>query len=188
VFDETVDRMVDALAKLQIGDPQDPDTDVGPLIREAQRERVERYVAIGREEGARVVSGGGRPAGLDRGYYVEPTLFVDVDNSMRIAQEEVFGPVAVVIPFADDDEAVAIANDSRFGLSGAVWSADTKRAFAVAARLRTGGVSLNGGGGGTNAHAPFGGYKLSGVGRENGEAGLEEYLEKKSITWGVAGG
>lgn len=186
--DEAVERLAAALAALRVGDPNDPATNMGPLIRESQRARVERYVAIGRQEGARLVHGGGRPAGLDRGFYVEPTLFADVKNSMTIAQEEVFGPVGVVIPFADDAEAVTIANDSVFGLSGAVWSADPARAYAVASKVRTGTVYVNGGGGGTNPHGPFGGYKQSGIGREYGEAGLEEYLETKTVVWGVAGG
>ncbi|MGX1675524.1 aldehyde dehydrogenase family protein [Streptomyces sp. NPDC055400] len=184
-YPETVERLSVALAGLKIGDPDDPATDMGPLIREAQRERVERYVRIGQEDGARLVYGGGRPTGLDSGFFHEPTLFADVRNSMRIAQEEIFGPVGVVIPFDDDTEAAAIANDSDFGLSGAVWAADPKRAFAVARQVRTGMVALNGGGGGTNPHGPFGGYKRSGIGREFGEAGLEEYLETKAVLWGV---
>jgi aldehyde dehydrogenase (NAD+) len=185
--DELIERMLPILGALTVGDPQDPATDMGPVISASQRDRIERYVAIGRDEGATVAFGGGRPE-VDRGYYVEPTLFVDVKNSMRIAQEEIFGPVGVVIPVADDDEAVVLANDSSFGLSGAVWSKDPVRAYAVASRLRTGTVYLNGVGGGVNPHGPFGGYKLSGVGREFGEAGLDEYLETKTINWPVAGG
>jgi acyl-CoA reductase-like NAD-dependent aldehyde dehydrogenase len=186
--DELVERMLAILGDLKVGDPHDAGTDMGPLITEAQRQRVERYVALGREEGATVAFGGGRPAGLDTGYYVEPTLFTDVKNSMRIAQEEVFGPVGVVIPFSSDDEAVAIANDSPFGLSGAVWAKDPVRAYRVASALRTGMVHLNGGGGGVNPYGPFGGYKISGVGREFGEAALEEYLETKTINWAAASG
>jgi aldehyde dehydrogenase (NAD+) len=188
IHDEVVERLVDRMAKLKIGDPNDADTDMGPVIRDTQRARIERYVALGREEGAKVVFGGGRPAGFDRGFWVEPTLFVDAKSSMRICQEEIFGPVGAVIPFDTDDEAVAIANDSRYGLSGAVWSADTKRAYAMALRLESGGVYVNGGGGGSNPYGPFGGYKKSGFGREYGVAGLEEYLETKSIWWGVAPG
>jgi aldehyde dehydrogenase (NAD+) len=187
-YDEVVEHLASALAMLRVGDPDDAATDMGPLIREVQRERVERYVRLGVQEGARLVYGGGRAAGLTRGYFHEPTLFADVRSDMRIAQEEIFGPVGVVIPFADDDDAVTIANDSVFGLSGAVWSADTRRAFAVARRVRTGTVTLNGGGGGTNPNAPFGGYKRSGIGRENGAAGLEEFLETKAVMWGVAAG
>ena len=185
IHDELVGRLVERLGQIKIGDPNDPAMEVGPLIRESQRARVERFVQIGRDEGATVAFGGGRPAGLDKGYYVEPTLFVDVKNSMQIAQEEIFGPVAAVIPFHDDDEAVAIANDSRYGLGGAVWSGDAKRAFDIAARVRTGTITINGGGGGVNAHGPFGGYKRSGIGREFGEAGLAEFLETKTVNWGV---
>jgi aldehyde dehydrogenase (NAD+) len=186
--DELVERMVAVLHGVRVGDPADPATDMGPLISAQQRERVESYVAVGREEGATVAFGGGRPPGLDAGHYVEPTLFTNVKNSMRIAQEEIFGPVGVVIPFSSDDEAVALANDSDFGLSGAVWSRDPQRAYRLATRLRTGMVTLNGGGGGVNAHGPFGGYKTSGIGREFGEAGLEEYLETKAVNWPVAPG
>jgi aldehyde dehydrogenase (NAD+) len=186
--DELVERMVAVLQGVKVGDPTDPATDMGPLISAQQRERVESYIAIGREEGATVAFGGGRPPGLDAGHYVEPTLFTNVKNSMRIAQEEIFGPVGVVISFSSDDEAVALANDSDFGLSGAVWSQDPVRAYRLATRLRTGMVTLNGGGGGVNAHGPFGGYKTSGIGREFGEAGLEEYLETKTVNWPVAPG
>lgn len=186
--DELVERMLAILGGLRVGDPTDPATDVGPLISAAQRDRVERYVAIGREEGATIAFGGGRPAGLDNGFFVEPTLFTDVKNSMCIAREEIFGPVGVVIPFASDDEAASIANDSTFGLSAAVWSKDAVRAYSLATRLRVGTVTLNGGGGGVNAHGPFGGYKISGVGREFGEAGLDEYLETKTVNWAVASG
>jgi aldehyde dehydrogenase (NAD+) len=188
IHDEVVERLSAFLATLKIGDPYDPDTDMGPLISERQRQRVERYVGIGRDEGCDLAYGGRRPENLIHGFFVQPSLFGNVKNSATIAQEEIFGPVGVVIPFQHDDEAVTIANDSRYGLSGAVWSADTKRAFAVAKRIRTGGVTINGGGGGTNPYAPFGGYKNSGVGREVGEAGLSEYLETKSVTWGVSAG
>ena len=186
--DELVERLTKSLAALRVGDPDDPATDMGPLIRESQRERVERYVRIGQEEGAKLTYGGRRPAGPKRGFFFEPTLFTQVDRTMRIAQDEIFGPVGVVIPFGDLDEAAAIANDSRFGLSGAVWSTDPQRAYALARRIRTGMVVLNGGGGGTNPHGPFGGYKQSGVGREFGESGLQEYLETKTVLWGVSGG
>jgi aldehyde dehydrogenase (NAD+) len=187
-YAEVIERLTAALADLRVGDPDDPVTDMGPLIRAAQRDRVESYVRLAQEEGARLVYGGGRPDGLDRGFFHEPTLFAGVRSEMRIAQEEVFGPVGVVIPFADDTAAVAIANDSDFGLSGAVWSHDPRRAFTLATQVRTGTVMLNGGGGGTNPYGPFGGYKRSGIGREFGEAGLEEYLETKTVAWGVAAG
>jgi aldehyde dehydrogenase (NAD+) len=186
--DEAVRLLVAMVGDYVIGDPRDPATDLGPLISAAQRERVENYVQIGLDEGAVLAAGGGRPTGLSKGFYVNPAVFTGVTSAMRIAREEIFGPVASVIAVADDDEAVAVANDSDFGLSGAVWSGDPQRAFAVARRLRTGQVTVNGGGGGTNPHAPYGGYKLSGIGREFGEAGLEEYLETKAVLWGVASG
>lgn len=186
--DEAVEMLVDMVARYVVGDPRDPATDLGPLISAAQRERVEQYVRIGVDEGAVLAVGGGRPSHLDKGFFLEPAVFTAVTPGMRIAREEIFGPVAVVIPVADDDEAVAVANDSDFGLSGAVWSGDPLRAFAVARRLRTGQVTVNGGGGGTNPFAPYGGYKRSGIGREFGEAGLSEYLETKAVLWGVAPG
>ncbi|BBY80321.1 aldehyde dehydrogenase family protein [Mycolicibacterium pulveris] len=185
LHDDLVARIVGTLGFISVGDPADPATMMGPLIREVQRQRVEALIATGVDEGAQIAFGGKRPAHLDRGFFVEPTLFVGVDNGMRIAQEEFFGPVAAVIPFADDDEAVRIANDSRYGLSGGVWSADPLRAAAVARRLRTGMVVINGGGGGLNPAAPFGGYKHSGIGREFGEFGLSEYLQHKALQWPV---
>lgn len=185
LHDELVARIVGGLGFISVGDPTDPATLMGPLIREVQRQRVESLIATGIDEGAQIAYGGGRPAHLDRGFFLEPTLFVGVDNAMRIAQEEFFGPVGVVIPFRDDDEAVRIANDSRFGLSGGVWSADPVRAVGVARRLRTGMVVINGGGGGLNPSAPFGGYKHSGIGREFGEYGLSEFLQHKALQWPV---
>jgi aldehyde dehydrogenase (NAD+) len=186
--DEVVTRLQSMLSSLVIGPPSDPRSMMGPLIREAQRERVERYVQIGRDEGATLAFGGGRPAAHRRGYYVEPTLFVNVHNRMRIAQEEIFGPVGVVIPFATTDEAIALANDSRYGLAGSVWSADRARAFTVAQRIRAGFLSINGGNGelgGPIGYAPFGGYKHSGLGREHGEAGAEEFLELKTVDYPI---
>lgn len=185
LHDDLVARVVGTLGFISVGDPSDPATMMGPLIRAVQRERVEALIASGVDEGAQIAFGGKRPAHLERGYFVEPTLFVGVDNSMRIAQEEIFGPVAVVIPFADDDEAVRIANDTRYGLAGGVWSGDPLRADAVARRLRTGMVVINGGGGGLNPASPFGGYKHSGIGREFGEYGLSEYLQHKALQWPV---
>jgi aldehyde dehydrogenase (NAD+) len=161
------------------GDPADASNFMGPLISAKQRDRVLGLVAKGVEEGARLVTGGGRPAHLEKGWYVEPTLFADVDNSMRIAQEEVFGPVLVVIPYTDDDDAVRIANDSQYGLSGGVTSASEERALTVARRIRSGTLSVNGGVW-YGADSPFGGYKASGVGRQNGVEGLEQYLETKT--------
>jgi betaine-aldehyde dehydrogenase len=158
----------------------DPATAVGPLVAERQRERVEGYLEAGRREGARVVVGGGRPAGLTKGWFVEPTLFADVRNDMKIAREEIFGPVVAVIPYdGGDDEAVRIANDSDYGLSGSVWSADLERGLAAARRVRTGSYGVNGFG--MEFSAPFGGFKQSGIGRELGPEGLRAYLEPKTI-------
>jgi aldehyde dehydrogenase (NAD+) len=185
LHDELVARITAVLGFISVGDPSDPTTMMGPLIREAQRRRVESLIATGVDEGAQIAFGGKRPAQCERGYFVEPTLFVGVDNSMRIAQDEFFGPVGVVIPFSDDDEAVRLANDSRYGLAGGVWSADPLRAVAVGRRLRAGTVIINGGGGGLNPSAPFGGYKHSGIGREFGEHGLAEYLQHKALQWPV---
>ncbi len=179
-FDEAVESTAKVLSKLPAGDPLDPGTICGPLISARQRDRVEGYLSLALEEGGTVVTGGGRPGGMDRGYFVEPTLIVGVQNSARVAQEEIFGPVLVVIPHDGDDDAVALANDSAYGLSGSVWSADRDRAIGVANRIRTGTVGINGGLW-FSPDMPFGGYKQSGVGRESGVAGFEEYLETKSI-------
>jgi aldehyde dehydrogenase (NAD+) len=179
-FDEAVESTAKVLSKLPGGDPTDPGTICGPLISARQRDRVEGYLALATEEHGTVVVGGGRPADQERGYFVEPTLIVGVDNSARVAQEEIFGPVLVVIPHDGDDDAVALANDSVYGLSGSVWSADRDRAIAVSNRIRTGTVGINGGLW-FSPDMPFGGYKQSGVGRESGVAGFEEYLETKSI-------
>ncbi|GAA5148964.1 aldehyde dehydrogenase family protein [Pseudonocardia eucalypti] len=183
VHDELVERILAGLAGVTVGDPADGSTTMGPLISEAQREKVENLIRTGEREGASIAAGGGRPAGLAKGYFLEPTLFTGVDNSMTIARTEFFGPVGVVIPFRTDDEAVRIANDSPYGLAGAVWSADTATAYEIAGRIRAGGVSINGGGAGVNPRAAFGGYKQSGLGREWGEFGLAEYLQTKSISW-----
>lgn len=187
--DELVAKVVRHLEGVHIGDPADPAADMGPLISAAQRDKVEQLIAVGVSEGATLATGGRRPPGLDRGYYLEPTLFIDVDNSMRIAREEFFGPVNVVITFGSDDEAVALANDNPYGLSGAVHAHDPVRAYRIAQRLRTGGVVINGGGGAfPNTSVPFGGYKASGLGREYGSWGIDEYLQTKSITWSIARG
>ncbi len=179
-FDEAVESAAKVLQKLPAGDPTDPGTICGPLISARQRERVEGYLRLAVEEGGTFVTGGGRPADHDRGYFVEPTLVVGVDNRARVAQEEIFGPVLVVIPHDGDDHAVELANDSAYGLSGSVWSADRDRAVAVGDRIRTGTIGINGGLG-FSPDVPVGGYKQSGVGRESGVAGFEEYLETKSI-------
>jgi len=169
---------------IEYGDPASDSQIMGPLVNARQRQRVLDYIALGQEEGARLLLGGGCPGHLDKGFYVEPTVFADVNNDMRIAREEIFGPVLVVIPYDDEEDAVRIANDSDYGLSAGVWSADEERAMAVARRIRAGTVNVNGG----NfyaADAPFGGYKQSGIGREMGREGFEEYLETKTIAIAV---
>ncbi|WP_235747379.1 aldehyde dehydrogenase [Nocardia coffeae] len=176
---ELLERLTALLASMPVGDPFDEFTQIGPMAGARHRERVESYVASGREQGARVVVGGGRPAGIDRGWFVEPTVFADVTPDMRIAQEEVFGPVLSVLTYDDEDEAVAIANDSVYGLSGAVYTADVEHGLALARRIRTGTVEINGSSAGFTA--PMGGFKSSGIGREAGREGLEAYMEIKSL-------
>jgi aldehyde dehydrogenase (NAD+) len=181
-YAEVVDAVVSGVSAMKVGDPMDPATEVGPVVAERQRTRIEGYLDSGREEGATVAIGGGRPRGGDfaKGWYVEPTVFSDVDNKMKIAQEEIFGPVLVVIPYDGDDNAVEIANDSNYGLCGSVWTNDNDRGLGIARQVRTGTYMLN-----TFAPidfaTPFGGFKESGVGREFGPEGLESFLEKKSI-------
>jgi aldehyde dehydrogenase (NAD+) len=184
-YTEGVELLKGMLANAPYGDPQRPDVMMGPLISAKQRARVLGYIEKGKQEGATLALGGGRPAQFERGFYVEPTLFTDVDNSMAIAQEEIFGPVLVVIPFEDDDDAVRIANESVYGLSGGVFSGSLERSLAVARRVRTGGICVNGGAA-FGPDVPFGGYKHSGVGRQNGDAGFEQYLETKAIAWPAA--
>jgi aldehyde dehydrogenase (NAD+) len=169
-----------AFERWSYGDPTDPRNLQGPQVSRRQQERVLAYIEKGRREGARCLVGGGVPKHLPRGFYVEPTLFVDVDPGATIAQEEIFGPVLCVIPYEDDDDAVRIANHSIYGLSGAVHGASEERALAVARRIRAGTVSVNGGMW-FHVDSPFGGYRQSGVGRENGLQGFEEYLEIKVI-------
>ncbi|MDZ7675481.1 MAG: aldehyde dehydrogenase family protein [Acidimicrobiales bacterium] len=181
-YDEGVEQVTEMMKAVPWGDPQDPANLMGPLISEKQRSRVEGYIQTGIDEGAELVLGGSRPEQFDTGWYVQPTLFVDVDSSMTIAQEEIFGPVLVVIPYEDDEDAIRIANDSQYGLSGGVLSASLDRSLAVARRIRTGVLSINGG----NFYGPdmpFGGYKDSGIGRQNGVAGFDQYLETKSLAW-----
>jgi aldehyde dehydrogenase (NAD+) len=179
LYQKALELAAQAIGSLKVGDPLDPTTRLGPLISATQRGRVEGYIAKGKQEGARVVLGGGRPAGFDKGYYVEPTIFADVQSKMTIAQEEIFGPVLSVLPYDTEDDAVRIANDTIYGLAGGVWSADPDRAMRIARRMRTGQVDVNGGK--YNPLAPFGGYKHSGIGRELGMFGLEEYFQIKSI-------
>ena len=178
-YTEVVDALAAAVSGSKVGEPLDAETVVGPLFASRQRDRVEGYIAKGREEGARVVVGGGRPAGFDKGWYVEPTLFADVDNKMTIAQEEIFGPVLSVIPYDSVDDAVSIANDSNYGLSGSVWTSDPQSGVEIARRVRTGTYGVNGMG--MDFASPFGGFKQSGVGRELGPEGLEAFLEFKTI-------
>ncbi|MEU0990366.1 aldehyde dehydrogenase [Streptomyces sp. NPDC005953] len=178
-YDEVAAVLTAAFAKLKVGDPADPTTVVGPMVTKKQQERNLDYIRIGQEEGAKLLTGGGVPKDLSRGWYVEPTLFGDVTNDMQIAREEIFGPVVCLIRYEDEEEAVTIANDSEFGLSGAVFGADSERATAVARRVRTGTITVNGFR--LDLAAPFGGYKNSGIGREFGPEGLAGYFEYKSI-------
>jgi aldehyde dehydrogenase (NAD+) len=177
--DEAVTLARAQLAKLTLGDPFDAATRLGPLASAGQRETVLGYIEKGRQEGATLVAGGGRPAGLPTGFYVEPTIFAHVAPEMTIAQDEIFGPVLAIIPYDSEDDAVRIANDSIYGLSGGVWAGTKERALDVARRLRTGQVDINGGR--FNPLAPFGGYKKSGVGREIGPLALEEFFQLKAI-------
>ncbi|MGH9024766.1 MAG: aldehyde dehydrogenase family protein [Acidimicrobiia bacterium] len=179
-YDEAVDMLKAAFEAIPYGDPTDPSNLMGPVVNKRQQERVLGYIEKGKAEGARLLVGGGLPAGFDKGYWVEPTLFVDVDPDSTIAQEEIFGPVLAVLRFKDDDDAVRIANNSQYGLSGAVNSASLDRALAVASRIRTGTIAVNGGQW-FGPDSPFGGYKQSGLGREHGVAGFEEYLETKTV-------
>jgi aldehyde dehydrogenase (NAD+) len=184
-YDEGVEMLKTMYESVVPGDPQQPDVLCGPLISAKQRDRVQGYIQKGIDEGATLLVGGtGAPEGLDRGFYARPTLFVDVDNAMTIAREEIFGPVLVVIPFDDEEDALRIANDSPYGLAGNVMSGTIEHSLAVARKLRSGWIGLNGGAG-YFADVPFGGYKESGVGRQNGIAGFEQYLEMKSVAWPV---
>ncbi len=185
-YDEGIALITAGMSHFPYGDPQDPGMMMGPLVSAKQRDRVEGYIAKGIEEGARLVLGGGRPAHLPKGWYVEPTLFADVDNTMTIAQEEIFGPVLTVIPYDDDDDAVRIANESNYGLSGGVFGSH-ERATNIARRIRTGSISVNGGVW-YAADMPYGGYKNSGIGRQNGLEGFEMYLETKIIAWPAGAG
>jgi aldehyde dehydrogenase (NAD+) len=180
--DTLVQKMVDFVrGTVKIGDPADPSTLLGPVIREERRTKIEEYIESGKREGAVLATGGGRPQDLPRGYFLEPTIFCAVANDIRIAREEIFGPVVSVIPFRDEDEAIRIANDSTYGLGGSIHSRDTAKALALAKRIRTGVVWINNG---LNfLDAPFGGFKESGIGREGGRFGMEEYTEIQHIAW-----
>ena len=176
-----VEAVAAGLKQVKIGNPADPSVTYGPLIRDVARKRTEDYVEVALSEKATLVTGGRRPDGFSKGFYYEPTLFDDVDNRSRIAQEEVFGPIGVVIGFDTDEEAIAIANDSDFGLSGGIYSRNVGRAYEMALEIRTGCVLINGGSGKMSSNAPFGGIKRSGYGREYGEEGLNEFTYMKTI-------
>ncbi|MFJ9707221.1 aldehyde dehydrogenase [Streptomyces sp. NPDC101234] len=182
---EYVDALAAMVTSLVVGDPSDPETEIGPLVTRRQQERVRGYIDEGRRAGARLLVGGaGMPEGVDRGWYVRPTLFADVDNGMRIAQEEIFGPVLSVISYDDQDDAVRIANDCAYGLSGSVWTSDPGRGLDVARRVRSGSFGVNQPYS-MDPAAPFGGMKASGIGRELGHEGLDGYLEAKSVSVGA---
>ncbi|MFV0317064.1 MAG: aldehyde dehydrogenase [Microthrixaceae bacterium] len=178
-YDEVVEAVAGVASSLSVGDPMDPTTQIGPLVAQRQRQRVEDYIASGLDQGAKVVTGGGRPTGVDRGWYVEPTVFSEVDNSMRIAQEEIFGPVLAVIRYEDEADAIRIANDSDYGLAGSVWTADEQHGADVARQVRTGTLGINKYV--MDLAAPFGGWKASGIGNEFGPEGMAAYLLSKSI-------
>jgi acyl-CoA reductase-like NAD-dependent aldehyde dehydrogenase len=181
-YAEHVDALASMVDELVVGDPNEKATEIGPLVARRQQQRVEGYIEDGERAGARLVVGGrGRPDGVDRGWYVRPTLFADVDNGMRIAREEIFGPVLSVIPYGDEDDAVRLANDSDYGLSGSVWTADGERGLGVARQVRAGSFGVNQPYS-MDPAAPFGGMKASGIGRELGPEGLEGYLDVKAIS------
>jgi acyl-CoA reductase-like NAD-dependent aldehyde dehydrogenase len=177
--DEITEALSAAFASVKVGDAFDVETQMGPIVSQRQLERVRGYIARGTADGARIVTGGARPAHLDKGWFIEPTLFTDVTNDMVIAREEIFGPVGSIITYDDDEQAIAIANDSDYGLSGGVFTEDTDRAYAMARRIRTGNIAQNGRV--IDFTLPYGGYKLSGVGREGGVEGLHGFTEVKTI-------
>ena len=179
-YEEMVDAVAAMVGALNVGDPLDMNSYIGPMVARRQQERVESYIRTGQEEGARLVLGGtGMPDGLDTGWYVRPTVFAGVDNGMRVAREEIFGPVLCVIPYEDEDDAVRIANDSDYGLAGSVWTSDVAHGLDVARRVRTGTLGINQYN--LDMNAPFGGFKASGIGREFGPEGIEAYVELKSV-------
>ena len=178
-YNEVVDALASLVSSFTVGDPLDTATDIGPVVSSRQRDRVLGYIEDGKRSGARLIAGGGVPKDQPCGWFVDPTVFADVDNADRIAQEEIFGPVLAVIPYDNDQEAIALANDTEFGLAGTVWSTDSERATEVARELRTGTVGVNDYQ--LDINAPFGGVKASGIGRELGPEGLEEFFALKSI-------
>ncbi|GBE63696.1 aldehyde dehydrogenase [Mycobacterium sp. MFM001] len=178
-YDEIVDAVSTFVQALPVGLPSDPAAQIGSLISEKQRTRVEGYIAKGKEEGARLVCGGGRPDGLDNGFFVQPTVFADVDNKMTIAQEEIFGPVLSIIPYDSEDDAIKIANDSVYGLAGSVWTTNVPRGIEISEKIRTGTYAINWYA--FDPCCPFGGYKNSGIGRENGPEGVEHFTQQKSV-------
>jgi aldehyde dehydrogenase (NAD+) len=179
-YEEGLELVVAGLNGVPYGDPMDQNNIMGPVVNKTQYDKILNYIKIGQEEGARLVLGGGRGK-QDKGYFIEPTVFADVNNKMRIAREEIFGPVVCVMPYEDDDDAVAIANDSNYGLSGGIFGSEA-RANAMARRIRTGSIGINGGVW-YGADMPYGGYKDSGIGRQNGIEGFEMYLETKIVAW-----
>lgn len=178
-YEEIVEAIKNFVTAMPVGVPSDPAAQVGALISEKQRERVEGYIKKGIEEGARLVCGGGRPEGLDGGFFVEPTVFADVNNSMTIAQEEIFGPVLSIIAYDTEDDAIKIANDSVYGLAGSVWTSDVPRGIEISKKIRTGTYAINWYA--FDPCCPFGGYKNSGIGRENGKEGVEHFTQQKSV-------
>jgi aldehyde dehydrogenase (NAD+) len=176
---DVLDAYVGAVKHVKVGDPQNPETQMGPLAMERQLKRVQGYIEKGKQEGAKLVLGGGRPPGFDRGYFVEPTVFANVESNMTIAQEEIFGPVVSFISFKDVDDAVRKANDTIYGLHGAVYTSDPERGYEIARRMRSGSVTVNGMI--VDPKMPFGGFKQSGIGREGGIEGLDLYFETKTI-------
>jgi betaine-aldehyde dehydrogenase len=179
-YDEVVDALASVVGDFVVGNSLDPATDIGPMVTARQRDKVLGYLDSGKQQGARAVVGGSAPAGLDDGWFVEPTVFADVDNDMTIAREEIFGPVLSVIPYDGEDAAIRIANDSAYGLCGSIWSSDVSHATDLASRIRTGCVAIN-----TSLIldfcSPFGGFKDSGIGRELGPEGIDEYVELQSV-------
>jgi aldehyde dehydrogenase (NAD+) len=185
LYEAVLTNIADFVNSLPLGDPADPQVIVGPIIRAERRQKIEEYIHSGREQGARLIAGGQRPANLKKGYFIRPTIFADVDNKMRIAREEIFGPVLSVIPYSDLDEAVRSANDSDFGLAGIVVTNQPAKGMEIARRLRSGWISLSSSGhmAGLGHNVPFGGFKDSGLGREGGEWGLRDFTEIQTVTW-----